>query len=105
MPEKLENRAQALDLHLPYVIKDKVTYHLPEGFSIEAMPEAETNIETVFGAYKANVQMESPTKLVYTRELRMEKIRLPASYYDQFRDFIRDVVKADKMQVVLSDKS
>ena len=105
VPEKLENRTQPLDLHIPYLIKDKITYHLPEGFSVEAMSEAETNIETIFGAYKSGIQMESPTKLIYTREFRMEKIRLPASYYDKYRDFIRDVVKADKVQVVLSDKS
>ena len=105
VPDKVDERTQSLDLHLPYLDRDTITYHLPEGYSIEAMPEADTKIETIFGAYQSNIKMESPTKLIYTRELRMEKIRLPASYYDQYRDFIREVVKADKMQVVLSDKS
>lgn len=101
----LEDRKQAVVFHSSYLDIDSVIYHLPLGYSVEAMPEGGKKLETAFGAYEANVEMIDEQTLLYTRKLEVQKIRLPASYYDQVRDFFQEVVKADNLQVVLLGKT
>ncbi|MEM6766359.1 MAG: DUF3857 domain-containing protein [Bacteroidota bacterium] len=105
VPEKMENRTQPISLEYPYLDTDTLTYHLPEGYSIESMPEMPVKIETVFGEYEANIQMKDLSTLVYTRKLKMEKIELPAKSYEAYREFMKEVSSADKLQIVLNGKS
>ena len=105
VPEKMDDRTQPIALDYPYLDTDTLTYHLPEGYSIESMPEMPVKIETVFGEYEANIVMKDPTTLVYSRKLKMEKIELPAKSYNAFREFKKAVSKADRLQIVLNGKS
>lgn len=106
LPEKVEIRTQPVISKYPYWDTDTIEYHLPEGFVIESMPEMPLQVESEFGAYEANIDFQPQSgKLIYTRSLLMHKTRKPAESYEPYREFIRDVIKADKIQVVLSGKS
>lgn len=106
VPEKMEGRTQPVLTKYPYLDTDTITYTLPEGFVIEAMPEMPLKIESEFGTYTADIDFQPETgTMTYIRSLRMRKTRQPASAYDNYRQFMRDIVKADKVQIVLSGKS
>lgn len=106
VPEKMEDRSQPVLTKYPYLDTDTITYTLPEGFVIEAMPEMPLKIESEFGTYTADIDFQPETgTMIYIRSLRMRKTRQPASAYDNYRQFMRDIVKADKVQIVLSGKS
>ena len=90
----------------PYLDTDTIEYQIPEGLIIESMPAMPVKIESPFGTYQAEIEMQMETgKMIYRRSLYMKKIRRPAADYELLRQFLRDVVKADKMQIVLSSKS
>ena len=105
VPPKMEERTQPIRLSYPYLDTDTLIYELPQYLAIEAMPKMPVEIESEFGTYKANVEVQADGRIVYTRFLRMEKVLLPAESYEEFRSFHQKVVKADKVQVVLIDKS
>ncbi|MEZ4773641.1 MAG: DUF3857 and transglutaminase domain-containing protein [Bacteroidia bacterium] len=106
LPEKVESRTQPVVSKYPYWDTDTIEYQLPEGFVIESMPEMPLHVESDFGVYEANIDFQPEVgKLIYTRSLLMHKTRKPAESYEPYRDFIRNIIKADKIQVVLSGKS
>ncbi|MDX1906440.1 MAG: DUF3857 domain-containing protein [Bacteroidia bacterium] len=105
LPATDPGRTRAVDLTEAQIDRDTLIYHLPPGFGLESANLVPTEIKTEFAYYRASVDMLEPTVLRYVREMRMERIRLPASYYELYRDFVKQVNKADKMQVVLTQKS
>lgn len=106
LPEKIESRRQPVVTKYPYWDTDTVEYALPEGYVIESMPDMPLQIDSEFGSYEADIDFRPEAgKLIYTRSLRMRKVRRPAAEYEAYREFLREVMKADKMQVVLSGKS
>lgn len=98
IPPEVENRTQPVDLHYAYLDIDSVTYHLPEGFVVEA-PFPAAVIETDFGSYKSRAIFNNGT-LEYIRRLEIRVNRLPAEKYDDYRDFIAGIVKADRAKMV-----
>lgn len=83
---------------------DSVIIHLPSNAVIEAMPEQE-GYETIFGTYASTLEMIDESTLLFTRTLEMEKIKLPASYYDQLKEFTEKMNKNDRQKVVLNNRS
>ncbi|MEM6345845.1 MAG: DUF3857 domain-containing protein [Bacteroidota bacterium] len=105
VPEKNANRTQSIVLQYAYLDRDTVVYHLPNGYEVESLNREPLEIETIFGHYRASVEIKDPNTLIYYRELQMEKMELPPSYYEQLREFFKEINQADRMQVVLSNKS
>ena len=105
VPPKMEQRSQNIRLTYPYLDTDTLTYEVPQNLAVEAMPKMPVEIKSEFGHYKANVEVQADGKIVFTRYLRMEKVLLPPEAYDDFRAFYQQVAKADKVQMVLVDKS
>lgn len=105
VPPILKNRQQPVSLNNPYLDTDSITYILPVNYRIESMPNMPLKIEEEYGRYEANIIQVDPRTLIYVRKLRMEKMDLPPESYEGLRNFIKSIVKADKLQIVLSDKS
>ena len=105
VPPQMASRTQEIELHYPYLDTDTINYEIPLGFRVESMPDMPIKIEEVFGTYEANITFQDNNRLIYTRKLRVAKMRLPAEKYQDYRNFFREVVKADKLQVVLSKRS
>ncbi|MFQ5571613.1 MAG: DUF3857 domain-containing protein [Rhodothermales bacterium] len=101
IPPKVEERTQPVAF-FPYafVDTDTIRYTLPEGVTVEAMPEL-VEAETSFGRYRAEVVLEADGTLAYHRLLEITKATFPAEEYDAFRDFMRQISQADRAQVVL----
>lgn len=105
VPPANPERKQQIELSSPYLNTDTITYIIPANYRVESMPDMPIQINEEFGSYEANIIQKDPRTLIYTRKIKMQKIVLPAEKYDAYRNFKRAVVKADKIQVVLSDKS
>ncbi len=105
VPEKLEKRTQPVKFRYPYVDADTLTYLLPKGYSIENMADMPIQITSKFGEYEANVTVRPDGQITYTRRLQMNKVEFPAETYEELRQFLKEIVKADKIQIVLSNKS
>ncbi|RMG26391.1 MAG: DUF3857 domain-containing protein [Bacteroidetes bacterium] len=101
IPPRVEQRTQPVVLSQPALYLDTVVYHLPPGYHIESQPEFPVRMEEEFGDYEANLEMIEPETLLYTRRLYVKRIVLPPSYYEIYREFMRAVRKADKLQLVL----
>lgn len=106
VPRAVSDRQQPVLTKYPYLDADTIEYHLPDGFILESMPEMPIQLDSEFGTYTANIDFQPQDGvLIYTRRLLMRKTRQPAEAYDVYRQFIKDIVKADKIQIVLSGRS
>jgi transglutaminase-like putative cysteine protease len=105
VPEAMEKRSQDLVIVYSYLDRDTIVYHLPEGFLVESAPDMPVKVSAPFGTYEINLHSPEPGKLIYTREMRMIKGRYKPEVYQEYRDFYLNVVKQDKIQVVLVNKS
>ena len=84
---------------MAYTDSDSLTFDLPEGFSIEHLPEA-MSLKSVFGTYAIACRLEGK-RLFYTRQLVLHNVEQPKETWGSLLDFMREVEKADKMKVVL----
>ncbi len=103
VPASLPERKQPVDLSYAYLDVDSISYRLPPGFAVEAAP-APVKIETAFASYQAAANFQADGSLLYVRSLEMRMNRVPAEQYEEYRQFLANVVKADGGQVVLVRK-
>ncbi|MEM9917387.1 MAG: DUF3857 domain-containing protein [Bacteroidota bacterium] len=102
VPPADNHRLHPIVVQDSYYEKDDFTISLPEGFRIESMPEEEKVLDTPYGSYKVWIEKnEDSRELKYHRELNILPVELPASDYQDFRNFYKEIAKLDKMKVVL----
>ena len=103
IPSEVEDRKQPLDFVYPFNDQDLIQYKLPPGYEVENMPEA-IDITTDFGIYRTKYIDDGKGKLTFHRTFIINERRMDASYYDLFRQFVKQVIKGDKGMVVLVKK-
>lgn len=99
IPKKLKKRTNDVVLRYAFIDVDEIEYEIPEGYTVEYLPE-DMELKTQFGTYQTTVE-HSENKIQYKRTIKMNKGRFPAESYTEFRDFIKQIVKADKTKAVL----
>lgn len=104
IPPANEKRVHPVAVHKGFVEQDTVLLHLPEGYTVESIPSENTSISTEFGSYSGQV-IRQDRSLLFIRRLEILPVRLPADRYTEWRNFYRDVAKADGMKVVLVNKT
>ncbi len=103
-PEDMENRKEEVEVtDYEYIDTDKIAFELPEGYFLEHKPE-DVNFKSAFGEYKATVVFEG-NKVIYTRQISINKGHFPKEKYKEWVAFYRNVAKADKMKIVLVNKT
>ena len=103
VPPEMQDRKQPVGLSYAYLDVDSILYRLPKGFVVEAALTP-IRIETAFGNYQASADFLADGSLLYVRRMEMHVNRLPAERYQEYRQFLANVVKADGGQVVLVRK-
>lgn len=103
VPPVLATRKHPVVHSYPYLDIDTVTYRLPEGFVVEALPKA-AEVKTAFASYQSNIIQSDAQMLRYTRRLEMNLKELPAERYAEYRKFLLDVVQADKASAAIVRK-
>lgn len=100
-PPKDEDRESPIVVDLAYTDTDKVKIQLPEGYRMEFNME-DVEISSKYGDYKITYSFEPESNtLEYTRYIKINDGKSAPEDYSAYRDFIRDVVKADKSKIVL----
>ena len=79
--------------------RDQITFKLPEGYTIESLPKP-TSIDTEYGRYTSTFKEEGE-QLIYERALDIIAQEIPATAYQNLRDFLKDIAKADNAKMVL----
>lgn len=89
-------------LSYPYHDTDIITWTLPGGFNIEALPE-QTIVETEFATFISEITFDqSERALTLQREIKVKKSYFEPHEYDALRQFFDQVSRADNAQVVLA---
>ncbi|MBX7172556.1 MAG: DUF3857 and transglutaminase domain-containing protein [Pyrinomonadaceae bacterium] len=83
-------------------VKETVVFNLPNGFSIDEMPDP-VNIETPFGKYNTKYEAKDG-KLYFSRNLVTNRTTIPVEKYNTVKDFYSKILAAEQAPVVLIKK-
>ncbi len=78
---------------------DTLQFNIPEGFSVEYIPES-LELKNAFGSFQGDFVQEGQTLYLY-RKFVLTKGTYPAEKYQEFVDFFKKVSKFDKSKIVL----
>jgi hypothetical protein len=81
---------------------ETVRVRLPDGFVVDEMPEPD-KIDAPYGKYSSKFEI-SAGHLIFTRSLVMNRTVIPASGYEELRNFFGVVRNAEQSPVVLIKK-
>jgi hypothetical protein len=96
-----EKRATPVDVHYAKMVEDDVTYHLPEGYAVEGIPQKASTTWTGHAQLKVASQSTANSVQVL-RTLAYNFSLLGPKDYPDLHDFYQKVATADQQQIVLS---
>jgi len=79
---------------------DSITLLLPRGYKVESMPPEDLTLDSDYGHYRLNTVL-APGKIILERRFEKLPVSLPASDYNGWRDFFKEIAKADGIKIVL----
>ncbi len=103
IPPYSRHRKSPMMISRPYSENDSVTYIIPNGFSIEALPDP-VNVDSEFGTYNCKSTLEDGN-IIYERALKIRKGQYPKEKYNEFVEFLEKVAKYDEAKAVLIKQS
>jgi hypothetical protein len=103
VPDKSEHRLLPIVVNKARFYVDTVHLAYPNTMEIESLGEAVTEFSHPVGEYRSEVST-TPGHLTWIRTLKLLPVDLPATAYNDYRQFFIDVAKADKRKVVLREK-
>ena len=105
VPSQTEERIHPIEVIRGYQEIDENTFQIPKGYEVESIPKKEINLETDYGKYKIKIEIESEGSTIkYHRILEIQPVKLPPEEFVSFRNFYKEVAKADDMKIVLVKK-
>lgn len=96
---KNTNRQNPIALKYGYIDRETIRVALPEGYTMEALPE-DVTVETPYGRFTAHAEMQG-SLLVVHHGLQRNPVEQPASEYADFQSFMRTTYRAYRKQVIL----
>ncbi|WP_116786933.1 DUF3857 domain-containing protein [Flavobacterium psychrotrophum] len=103
IPQRYRTRRLPLNINTGFYDHDEVTINLPDGYTMEAMPQNVT-LTDKFGEYKAEFSLLNPTQLLYKRSLTINNGEYAKEDYDKYREFREKIARNDNAKVVLVKK-
>ena len=101
VPPVYESRQFEVINQRGYVNIDTTIVEIPDGFVVENYQTEPNKITSEFGQFFVQIQKQTDNRLCYISELKMNAFNKPPETYEAYRQFIKDINKAGKMQVVL----
>ncbi len=93
------NRKSPMLISKPFSENDSITYELPEGYKMEALPEP-VEMKSEFGEYRSHAKLLGD-KIIYKREVKIRKGQYAKEKYNDFVEFLEKVSKHDEAKAVL----
>lgn len=103
IPEKVENRKTDIVEDFGFIDYDTIRFHVPDEIYPEVLPQP-IKISSRFGEYESTYTLDQGL-VVYTRKLRINKGRFPATTYPEFVDFYKSISRADNTKIVFLNKT
>jgi hypothetical protein len=97
---KEDKRLEPVDVHYGDRVTDEITYHLPDGATIEGAPQ-DVNIPWPSHALLVAKSATQPGEITIAQTLSVAFTFLKADEYQDLRDFYQKVAAADQEQLVL----
>ena len=94
-------RKAPIDVHYPLIRQDDVTYHLPDGYTIESAPQDASVDWAAHAMLRVKTTITGNTVRV-VRALAYNYTILDPKLYDDLRGFYQKVATADQQQLVLT---
>ncbi len=99
IPTYSRNRVSPLLVSRPYSENDSITYKIPDGYKMEALPDP-VKVVSEFGKYHSSAKLVGES-IIYEREFILNKGHYPKEKYNDFVEFLESVVKSDDAKAVL----
>lgn len=103
VPDATANRIHPVKIENDSHEKDEYIFDLPEGYKVESAPDARTVLTSDFGEFSLELKVTDKT-ITVVRKLDIYAVELPASSYEELRDFYKKVAAADAVKLVLVKK-
>jgi transglutaminase-like putative cysteine protease len=103
VPPARPARISPVRFEYPYTNIDSISFKLPDGYMVETLPP-ETVLNSSFGSFHGKTTASGDTAVTYYRRTDLRDYAIPAAHYAEYRNFIADIVKADRAQVVLKKR-
>lgn len=101
--KKVKDRKTDLLFRREYCDTDSIQFEIPMGFEIESMPQ-DLIIDTEFGRYESKI-LQKENQITFVRNVFFKKGKFPADQYEEFRNYQKAKVKADKVKLILKKKA
>lgn len=95
-----ENRESPIRFNFPFFESDSINIQIPEGFEIESFPNS-NKLSKDFAEYQSDFSLNANQTFTFKRSFMMKEREIGAENYNQLREFLNEVRKADVQQLVL----
>lgn len=104
LPKRYRDRKLPLEIQRGFLDEDEFLIHIPEGYKVEALPNAE-NIANEYGSYTISFEKVNDEKdIIYRRRLAINEGNYPKEKYEAYRNFRKEVANNDNAKIVLIKK-
>lgn len=104
IPNKDSDRRRQINISYDVSETDSIYYTLPENYVVEAFFNP-IEISSQFGTYKAEITQLDDGRILYLRSYNQNKGLYDPSLYQEFTDFHKRVVRADKKRISFKKKT
>lgn len=104
IPNKNSDRSRPININRETLEIDSIFYQLPESYVVEAFFEP-IEINSQFGSYKAEISRLEDGRILYYRSFIQNKGQFKPEEYQEFTDFHKRIVRADKKRISFKKKT
>lgn len=104
IPNKDDERENSIFVDYTYQEQDSITYKLPAGHAVESFFDP-VEINSEFGSYRAEIKKIDENSILYVRSFKQFEGKFPNTAYENFIDFHKKVVRADKRRISFKKKT
>lgn len=104
VPNTAFDRSLPLEIRRGFSFEDEIELTLPTNYSLISVFDP-ILLDTAFGTYKAEVIDLGNSKILYKRSLILKSGTHPKEKFNDYVDFIKEVVKRDNSKIVLEGPS
>ncbi|MFH1231584.1 MAG: DUF3857 domain-containing protein, partial [Planctomycetota bacterium] len=98
-----QTRYYDMVLYYPMMIKTKITYKIPNNYSIKTIPENMT-LDNDYAQFNCLASKVDDSTIDVNIEFTIKTVRITKNEYNQFRDFCAKVHKTAEREIVLEAK-
>lgn len=96
-----EKRTLPIENAFAYADEYKITYNLPKGYKISAIPET-IQLSSEYGAYSLEAKVNDKGQIIIQRTISINKGTYPKEQFENYVKFTQKMVRADNSKILLT---